>query len=111
MVAVGILTYVVVFNLNQIVKFWKSSYRRLKSSAVKKMQADERSMWKEMGDLFQKYKPRNTNEMAKPSEWWIPIYMLRRILDLGPSTERLRQTFRRKEYYSSSATESSRADV
>jgi hypothetical protein len=73
----------VVFNLNQIVKLWKSNYHRLKSSTIGKMREDESETWSERGDLFYKYKPRNTNEVLKPSEWWIPVYILRRMVDLS----------------------------
>jgi hypothetical protein len=42
MAAIGVLTYLIVFNLNQIVKLGKTNYLSLKHGMVDKMQADER---------------------------------------------------------------------
>jgi hypothetical protein len=79
MVAIGLLTYIIVFNLNRIVKLGKSNYQSLKSGMVHIMQADKRETWRK-GELFHKYRPRANAEQPKPSEWWILVYFLQRAL-------------------------------
>ncbi|KAE9370907.1 hypothetical protein N431DRAFT_468918 [Stipitochalara longipes BDJ] len=82
MIVIGILTYLIVFNLNLIVSFSKSSYSSLKIGIISSMQADSRKGWGERGELFHKYRPRENADQTKPSEWWIMIYLLRRVLDV-----------------------------
>jgi hypothetical protein len=82
MVAVGLLTYLIVFNLNLLVSFSKSSYSSLKIGILSSMQADSRNSWKKKGELFHKYRPRENAEQSKPSEWWILVYLLQRGWDI-----------------------------
>jgi hypothetical protein len=89
MVAVGLLTYLIVLNLNLLVSFSKSSYSSLKKGILSSMQADSRKSWKKKGELFHEYRPRESAEQSKPSEWWILVYLLQRCLDV--------MLFRRRE--------------
>jgi hypothetical protein len=82
MVAVGLLTYLIVFNLNLLVSFSKSSYSSLKIGILSSMQADSRKSWKKKGKLFHEYRLRENAEQSKPSEWWILVYLLQRGLDV-----------------------------
>ncbi|PMD50854.1 uncharacterized protein K444DRAFT_576582 [Hyaloscypha bicolor E] len=82
MVAVGLLTYLIVFNLNLLVSFSKSSYSSFKKCILSSMQADSRKSWKKKGVLFHEYRPRESAERSKPSEWWILVYLLQRCLDV-----------------------------
>ncbi|PMD46738.1 hypothetical protein L207DRAFT_220066 [Hyaloscypha variabilis F] len=82
MVAIGFLTYLVVFNLNLLVIFSKTSYSSLKINVISSMQADSRKGWGKRGELFHKYRPRETADQSEPSEWWILVYLLQRALDV-----------------------------
>jgi hypothetical protein len=82
MAAIGVLPYLIVFNLNQIVKVGKTNYLSLKHGMVDKMQADEREKWSKKGELFHKHRPRRNAEEPKPTEWWILVYFLQKALDI-----------------------------
>jgi hypothetical protein len=82
MVAVGLLTYIIVFNLNHIVKAGKEHYQHLKSNTIERMRADKRKSWKETGDLFNRHKPKINTDKPKPSEWWVLVYQIHRLLHL-----------------------------
>ena len=82
MIVVGLLTYLIVFNLNLVVTFSKTSYASLKSGILASMKNDSRDKWRRNGELFHKYRPRETTDESKPSEWWILGYLLQRVLDV-----------------------------
>jgi hypothetical protein len=82
MVAIGLLTYITVFNLNQIIKIGKTNYQSLKNGIVNTVQADRGGAWRKKGELFHKHRPRANAEQPKPSEWWILVYLLQRALDI-----------------------------
>jgi len=46
------------------------------------MKNDSREKWCKKGELFHKYRPRETADESKPSEWWILVYLLQRVLDV-----------------------------
>jgi hypothetical protein len=69
MVAIDLITYIIVFNLNQILRFGEENYPSLKTGMVETMQADNRKMWSQKGELFHKHRPRANVEQPKPSEW------------------------------------------
>jgi len=83
MVAIGFLTYLVVFNLNLLVTFSKTSYSSLKINIISSVQADSRKGWGKRGELFHKYRPRESADQSEPSEWWILVYLLQKVLDLS----------------------------
>ena len=88
MVGVGLLTYIVVFNINHIVMIGKKRYKYAKMTAVERMRKGENSSWKETGELFHRYEPERSSETAKPSEWWILVHQIRRLVELVRSEER-----------------------
>jgi hypothetical protein len=50
MVAIDLITYIIVFNLNQILRFGEENYPSLKTGMVETMQADNRKMWSQKGE-------------------------------------------------------------
>jgi hypothetical protein len=82
MVAIGLVTYIIVFNLNQMVKFGKTNYQHLKTGMFDTMQKDKREPWSKKGELFHRHRPRANAEQAKPSEWWILVYILQKNWDI-----------------------------
>ena len=64
------------------------------------MKSDSRSKWCRKGELFHKYRPRETTDESKPSEWWILVYLLQIVLDVV--------TFRRQKSVRDSVVEGER---
>jgi len=79
-VAVALATYILVFNLNNLVKSAQDSYLRFKGNIVDQMMREKRLAWMETGLKFNRYKPRNTPKESSPSEWWIFVYQTRKML-------------------------------
>jgi hypothetical protein len=46
------------------------------------MQKDKREPWSRKGELFHRHRPRANAEQAKPSEWWILVYILQKNWDI-----------------------------
>lgn len=69
MVAIGIATYVIVFNLKRISELYQAGKRKLVNSMLND------SDWKELGDGLKKSS--SDEDSSGPSEWWIIIYLLR----------------------------------
>lgn len=74
MVAVALATYILVFNLNSLVKASQTRYLIFKCNVVDQMMNDPRASWMETGIKFDRYKPRNMPKESKPSEWWVLVY-------------------------------------
>ena len=81
MIAIGLATYLIVFNLTLIVQLLKKSILGAKTRAIDIMQQDSRASWKKKGKLFHQYEPRTNSEPGKPSEWWVLVYLLQKMLD------------------------------
>jgi hypothetical protein len=64
----------VVFNLNTIIRFLSSSYAKQRKKAVKKMQKEDGTDWKERGTLFEEFDFRSKGALKKPSEWLVGGY-------------------------------------
>ncbi len=79
-VIVAVATYIIVFNLNSLVKGAQNSYLRFKGNLVEEMMRERHLAWMEVGAKFHRYKPRNAPKEAHPSEWWIFVYQTRKIL-------------------------------
>jgi hypothetical protein len=79
MVIVAMATYIIVFNLNSMVKSAQTRYLRFKGNIVEEMVRDKHTPWVETGHRFNGYKPRNTPKESHPSEWWILAYQTRKI--------------------------------
>lgn len=79
MVLVGLGTYIIVFNLNNIVRTVGKQYKQVRSSVMKSMREDDSPIWKGTGDVFYRYELKASPQTTKPSEWWILLYQLRSI--------------------------------
>jgi hypothetical protein len=79
MVAVSLATYILVFNLNSLVKASQARYLSFKGNVVDQMINDPRASWMEMGMKFDRYKPRNMPKESKPSEWWVLLYQVLKV--------------------------------
>jgi len=97
MVGVGLLTYITVFNLNHIVVVGKKCYECIKTRTVERMRKEDSPSWKDTGDLFHRYEPKGSSDTAKPSEWWILIYQMRRIANFVPLRKSKESTRNGKE--------------
>lgn len=86
MVAIGLSTYIVVFNVNHVINVWKQHYRDLKFTTVTRMRADRWKFWKKTGKAFDRYEPRSG--APAPSEWWIIMYQMRRVVGLMIPTQK-----------------------
>ncbi|EPE27477.1 hypothetical protein GLAREA_04268 [Glarea lozoyensis ATCC 20868] len=74
--AVSFGTYFTVFNLNIIVSTAKHRYSGIRNRIISGMCRDDRENFKETGEIFQKYEANVNKYDSKPSEWWIPAYLL-----------------------------------
>jgi len=74
---VGLGTYVVVFNLNNMVNFVGRIYGRHKKQLISLMIDDKDSGWKELGRRFATFQPKQ--EKIKPTEWMIVLFILHRL--------------------------------
>jgi hypothetical protein len=76
---VALATYLVVFNLNTLVRLFSRAYESYKISLITKMKSEKESeYWKKRGDRFENFQFRPKAEVAKPSEWLLVGYALRR---------------------------------
>jgi hypothetical protein len=55
---VGLLTYIVVFNLNRISIIGKKGYEYIKVGTIDKMREEKSGPWQETGGLFRRYEPK-----------------------------------------------------
>lgn len=73
-VTVGLVTYLVVLNLNSLAAGCASYYAFRKSRIVQQMKNDEG--WETLGRSFEQYQQRTGNPEPKPSEWLVVFYWL-----------------------------------
>ena len=73
-IAVGLSTYLIVFNLNTIVTSISDIYDSRKRHLIRAMKADSAPSWKRLGEQFEVFRPRH--ERLEPSEWYVPLYAL-----------------------------------
>jgi hypothetical protein len=74
---VGLTTFAIVFNMNYIASKIGGVYFPRRERLIKRMQQEE-GWWSRLGKQFEEFKP--SNEKRVPTEWWIPIYLIRRVL-------------------------------
>lgn len=76
-IIIGLTTYAIVFNLNNLVLQFSRSYQSLRDHLVSQMKEvkDESEFWKEKGERFDVFRPQH--EKPHPSEWWIVIFLTR----------------------------------
>jgi hypothetical protein len=76
---IALATYLIVFNLNTLVSLFSRAYESYKSSLVTKMKSEkEAEYWKRRGERFENFQFRPKADVAKPSEWLLVGYILRR---------------------------------
>lgn len=75
MVIVGVITYVVVFNLNNLVQSSSNWYDNLKRPWIKRMQNPFSSsdIWQARAENYSGF--RHYRKSSKPSDWWIIWYI------------------------------------
>jgi hypothetical protein len=73
MVIVGLVTYSIVFNLNNIAQSIFNRYDYLKKGLISRMKYDDES-WRELSRRFDGFRPQRLN--TTPSEWWILWYIV-----------------------------------
>jgi hypothetical protein len=76
-ILVGLSTYILVFNLNNVVEFCGQVYSKRKLKIIEQMNKDLDSRWKEQGQRFTIFQPKH--ERHKPSEWMLGLFLLHRI--------------------------------
>ncbi|KAE9364562.1 hypothetical protein N431DRAFT_108587 [Stipitochalara longipes BDJ] len=76
-ILVGLTTYLIVFNLNNLVGFCGRIYCSYKTKLIQQMKNEPGSGWKEKGRQFSIFRPRS--EIRKPSEWIIGLFILRKL--------------------------------
>ena len=76
-IIIGLTTYAIVFNLNNLVLQFSRSYQSLRDRLVSQMKEvkDESRFWTEKGERFDVFRPQH--EKPHPSEWWIVIFLTR----------------------------------
>lgn len=80
MLAMGIVTYVSVFNLNTFITLGRRGYHTQKHLIIEIMKKDDRESWARIGKKFDTFKP-TTDLETKPSEWLLLWYYLLRGLN------------------------------
>jgi hypothetical protein len=76
-IIVGLGTYFVVFNLNNVVNFCNRIYDKRKKKLIAQMKQDPDNRWSEQGQRFATFKPKQEN--FKPSEWVIGLFIIHKI--------------------------------
>lgn len=69
---VGMSTYVIVFQLNNLVYHTSSTYNPMREMIITRMKNDSREHWASKGKQFATLQPKH--ETLKPSEWWILLF-------------------------------------
>jgi hypothetical protein len=76
-VLVGLVTYIIVFNLGNIAGLFGRKYHDRKTVVVEEMKQNGSKRWEDLGKKFEDFRP-NTDRQT-PSEWWIIVYQIQRI--------------------------------
>jgi hypothetical protein len=78
-IIVALATYMIVFNLNALVLAFSTVYESHKASLIASMKSEIGSeYWKERGERFENFQFRPKAGVAKPTEWLLWGYTLRR---------------------------------
>ncbi|TGO07341.1 hypothetical protein BTUL_0290g00060 [Botrytis tulipae] len=83
---VGAITYAIVLNMDFISQKIDANYNPQRQKLVDHMQKDNSEWWQETGKRSEVFKP--PSESKVPTEWWIPIYLIRKIFRRGSYTKR-----------------------
>jgi hypothetical protein len=74
---VALATYMIVFNLNSLVRLFSTAYSSYRTSLITSMKS-ETGYWEARGERFENFQFRPKTEIAKPSEWLLIGYAVRR---------------------------------
>jgi hypothetical protein len=78
-IIVALATYMIVFNLNALVLLFSTAYESHKASLITSMKSEAGSeYWKSRGEKFESFQFHPKAEVAKPTEWLLLGYTLRR---------------------------------
>ncbi|EAU31018.1 predicted protein [Aspergillus terreus NIH2624] len=83
MVSVSAATYLVVFNLRYIVGIIHGKYLRWKRTAINQMKQEYRQPWRRIADSLERSLSRAGRGESEPSEWWIVVYYVLKLLEKG----------------------------
>lgn len=72
---VGLVTYVVVANLGNIIEFLARAFRSWKNKLLDRMEGDEQQHWRFVRKQFEEFPPQDGNKV--PSDWWLLRYQMR----------------------------------
>ncbi|KAL4732920.1 hypothetical protein BDV11DRAFT_201081 [Aspergillus similis] len=81
MVSVSVATYLAVFNLRHIVGIMHGKYLRWKGTAIDQMKHDKLQAWRTTADLFERSLNQAGRNESEPSEWWIAMYYVIKLLE------------------------------
>jgi len=76
-ILVGLGTYVIVFNIDNLVGFSSRVYSRHKLKLVEQMKNHPDKRWSEHGKRFGIFRPKQ--ERIKPTEWMIALFILHKM--------------------------------
>jgi hypothetical protein len=76
-ILVGLGTYVIVFNIDNLVGFSSRIYSRHKLKLVEQMKNHPDKRWSEHGKRFGIFRPKQ--ERIKPTEWMIALFILHKM--------------------------------
>lgn len=76
-IVVGVATYTVVLNLDTLASKVRKHYDAQKRKVIQQMQTEPQLDWRKLGERFEEFKP--LMEKRVPSEWWICIFIIRRL--------------------------------
>ncbi|TGO25599.1 hypothetical protein BPAE_0077g00410 [Botrytis paeoniae] len=83
---VGAITYAIVLKMDFISQNIDANHNPRRQKLVDHMQKDNSEWWQETGKRFEVFKP--TSESKVPTEWWIPIYLIRKVFRRGSCTKK-----------------------
>jgi len=76
-VIVTTITYLAVFNLENIVERGRASYEWYKKKMVRSMKSDQDPKWRARAKKFEYFQPQRTR--PGPTNWLLPIYSIRKL--------------------------------
>ena len=83
-IIIATMTYILVFNLNNVVRMSAAVYRRRRQAIIDAMLEDEGSSnWREKGARFKSYEFRTRSDKGEPSEWLLTLYFISRLWSHG----------------------------
>ncbi|KAE9366544.1 hypothetical protein N431DRAFT_349848, partial [Stipitochalara longipes BDJ] len=86
-ILVGLSTYLLIFNLNNVVEFCSRVYSKRKFLLIELMQNDLDKKWKETGQKFTSFQPKQ--EKRKPSEWMLVLFVFHKAFGSFQFTKKL----------------------